>query len=504
MDGMSEMAKLLKERENRPYTGPILGKVIKPLPDIQVRVGDRIILKSNHLIVSGHIFKNYKVNDNQWLKAGETVILVPTVDDQKYFILDVQNPEGYPSGEPGPQGEPGPPGETGPQGLQGPQGSKGDKGDTGDTGLQGPQGIKGDTGDAGVQGPQGIQGDQGTAGPQGPAGSDATVDNTNVGAVLHGATAKITPVDADTTALIDSAASNVLKKVTWANIKATLKTYFDTLYNLYVHPSAKQCTYTAPVDSVAGRTGAVTLTKSDVGLTNVDNVQQAPVSHVGATGAAHGAVTTSVNGFMTSTDKTKLDGVAANANNYTHPATHSADIIVDGTTNKAYTAAEKTKLTGVAENANNYVHPANHAPAIITQDANNRFVSDSEKTTWNGKEPAFTKNTAFNKNFGTTADTVCQGNDARLSDARTPTAHTHDDRYYTESEVDALITASTGLGTGSALPTPGVDYRGKIFTVLGGAGVIDKTYVCLKLVNGTYQWVKFSAPLTYGELKGGS
>ena len=40
-------------------------------------------------------------------------------------------------------------------------------------------------------------------------------------------------------------------------------------------------------------------------------------------------------------------------------------------------------------------------------------------------EPAFTKNTAFNKNFGSAAGTVCEGNDARLSDARTPKAHTH-------------------------------------------------------------------------------
>lgn len=44
------------------------------------------------------------------------------------------------------------------------------------------------------------------------------------------ATAKTTPVDADLMPLVDSAASNVLKKVTWANIKATLKTYFDTIY----------------------------------------------------------------------------------------------------------------------------------------------------------------------------------------------------------------------------------------------------------------------------------
>lgn len=42
-----------------------------------------------------------------------------------------------------------------------------------------------------------------------------------------------------------------------------------------------------------------------------------------------------------------------------------------------------------------------------------------------GKEPAFSKNTAFNKNFGNTAGTVCQGNDSRLSDARMPTAHSH-------------------------------------------------------------------------------
>ncbi|WP_434222488.1 hypothetical protein [Limnospira platensis] len=42
-----------------------------------------------------------------------------------------------------------------------------------------------------------------------------------------------------------------------------------------------------------------------------------------------------------------------------------------------------------------------------------------------GKEPTFTKNTAFHKNFGTTTGTVTEGNDVRLSNARTPTSHTH-------------------------------------------------------------------------------
>src|SRR6056297_695563 len=38
----------------------------------------------------------------------------------------------------------------------------------------------------------------------------------------------------------------------------------------------------------------------------------------------------------------------------------------------------------------------------------------------NGKEDSFSKNSAFNKNFGTGAGTVCEGDDSRLSDSRTP------------------------------------------------------------------------------------
>ena len=43
----------------------------------------------------------------------------------------------------------------------------------------------------------------------------------------------------------------------------------------------------------------------------------------------------------------------------------------------------------------------------------------------NSKEPVFSKNTGFNKNFGSTTGTVCEGNDSRLSDARTPVTHNH-------------------------------------------------------------------------------
>ena len=133
---------------------------------------------------------------------------------------------------------------------------------------------------------------------------------------------------------------------------------------------------TESVTSVNGKQGVVSLTKADVSLGNVDNTSDAnkpvstaqqsalnlkanlaspaltgtpsaptaavgtsttqiattafvnaeiandaaPKTHVGATGTAHGVATTSVAGFMSSTDKTKLDGVAAGANAYVHPA----------------------------------------------------------------------------------------------------------------------------------------------------------------------------------------
>lgn len=76
-----------------------------------------------------------------------------------------------------------------------------------------------------------------------------------------------------------------------------------------------------------------------------------------------------------------------------------------------------------------------------TSDAN-KPVSTAQQIEIDTKEDSFAKNTAFNKNFGSAATTVCEGDDARLSDARTPTAHTH-----TLSDV-------TDSGTAAALDVP--------------------------------------------------
>lgn len=60
--------------------------------------------------------------------------------------------------------------------------------------------------------------------------SEGNLTETTFGAFVNSLTAKTTPVDADLVSFVDSADSNKSKKISWANIKATLKTYFDTIY----------------------------------------------------------------------------------------------------------------------------------------------------------------------------------------------------------------------------------------------------------------------------------
>lgn len=57
------------------------------------------------------------------------------------------------------------------------------------------------------------------------------------------------------------------------------------------------------------------------------------------------------------------------------PATPAADGLMS--------AADKTKLNGIAAGANNYVHPGSHPATMITEDATHRFATDTEKDKWN-------------------------------------------------------------------------------------------------------------------------
>ena len=150
------------------------------------------------------------------------------------------------------------------------------------------------------------------------AGANVT-DAVNVASSIHGVAAKATPVNADEIGLIDSAAANVLKKLTWTNVKATLKTYFDTLYNNYSHPSAPPCR--AATNTVTGHATAGQITKLE-----------------GIATAATKYPDTGEQAFLDA-DHTKLNGIATAATKY------------PDTGEQAFLDADHTKLNGIETSA---------------------------------------------------------------------------------------------------------------------------------------------------------
>ncbi|HWL13458.1 MAG TPA: hypothetical protein VNQ57_10750, partial [Ureibacillus sp.] len=129
--------------------------------------------------------------------------------------------------------------------------------------------------------------------------------------------------------------------------------------------------------------------------------------------ASTAVATVNTNGLLSSSDKSKLDGVEVGANNYIHPNSHPAIMITEDSTRRFVTNAEKSnwnakaststattstnglmsstdksKLDGIATSANNYVHPSTHPASIIVEDSTHRFVTDTEKASWNSKQNA--------------------------------------------------------------------------------------------------------------------
>ncbi len=89
MNSIEKLAQMFKERDNQIYLGPQIGKVIAPLPNIKVALGDRIILGKDKLIISGHIYSHYpNQTGTAYLNSNDEVILLPSNDEQKYFLLD--------------------------------------------------------------------------------------------------------------------------------------------------------------------------------------------------------------------------------------------------------------------------------------------------------------------------------------------------------------------------------------------------------------------------------
>ena len=77
-------------------------------------------------------------------------------------------------------------------------------------------------------------------------------------------------------------------------------------------------------------------------------------------------------------------------------------------------------------------------------------IKDSEKKADDFEPKIDPKGTAFNKNFGNTTGTVCEGNDSRLSDARTPLSHSMSHITGGDDIIpNAIAGGSSGLMSGS-------------------------------------------------------
>ena len=194
---------------------------------------------------------------------------------------------------------------------------------------------------------------------------------------------------------IEAKPSDVATQSTNGLMSAADKTKLDGIAenaNNYTHPSytaRASGLYKVTVDSTGHVSAATAVTKSDITALGI------PESDT-----TYSAATTSAEGLMSAADKTKLDGVTAGANKYTHPsytarASGLYKVTVDGTghvsaatavtksditalgipesdtTYSAATtsaeglmsAADKTKLDGVTAGANKYTHPSYTARA---------------------------------------------------------------------------------------------------------------------------------------------
>lgn len=112
----------------------------------------------------------------------------------------------------------------------------------------------------------------------------------------------------------------------------TIGTPIGRFFTAYDHETFKNNvselnTIKADKDGTYPLLRAQSTTKDDVGLGNVDDIQQAPLTHVGAVGAAHGAATSINNGFMSTADKDKIDGIESGAT-ADQTATEIKDLLV--------------------------------------------------------------------------------------------------------------------------------------------------------------------------------
>jgi len=175
---------------------------------------------------------------------------------------------------------------------------------------------------------------------------DGTVNITVIAPGTHAATSKATPVDADEIPLVDSAASNVLKRLTWANLKATAKAYFDTLYAAisHTHSLSNLTQSSATTNQVPQWNGSAWVPATVSGGSPGGSDKQLQYNNAGAFGGAASAYWDETNGRLSVGAGTSPAGIV-------HAKAASASGVVSifqGTTSQTGNLAEWQDSAGTA------------------------------------------------------------------------------------------------------------------------------------------------------------
>ena len=198
------------------------------------------------------------------------------------------------------------------------------------------------------------------------AAADRAAAETASQTAVSKAEAAAASAEAAAKSAIEAKPSDVATQSTNGLMSAADKTKLDGVTagaNKYTHPrytARASGLYKVTVDSTGHVSAAAAVDKSDITALGI------PESDT-----TYSAATTSAEGLMSAADKTKLDGVTAGANKYTHPrytarASGLYKVTVDSTGHvSAAAAVDKSDITalGVPAQDTTYTHPSYTARA---------------------------------------------------------------------------------------------------------------------------------------------
>ena len=198
------------------------------------------------------------------------------------------------------------------------------------------------------------------------AAADRAAAETASQTAVSKAEAAAASAEAAAKSAIEAKPSDVATQSTNGLMSAADKTKLDGIAenaNNYTHPSytaRASGLYKVTVDGTGHVSAATAVAKSDITALGI------PESDT-----TYSAATTSAEGLMSAADKTKLDGVTAGANKYTHPsytarASRLYKVTVDSTGHvSAVAAVDKSDITalGVPAQDTTYTHPSYTARA---------------------------------------------------------------------------------------------------------------------------------------------